>query len=256
VSLSAGRESAEDSDQGGRETEAEQVTTGGILLKAIVFDFDGVIANSEPLHFAAFRDVLADEDVPLGERDYYDRYLGFDDFGVFRRVAIERGRAWNENDISALVARKFARMVALERDRSILFPGAADAIRRAAAAVPIAIASGALRPEILRVLEREHLTDAFTAIVAAGETPESKPAPDPYVRAVALLAASGAAPLSASECVAIEDSRWGLESARAAGLRTVAVTQTYDARELPAVDLVIPTLAALDISALHRLATT
>jgi beta-phosphoglucomutase len=218
-----------------------------------VFDFDGVIANSEPLHFDAFRDVLADEHVQLSERDYYDRYLGFDDLGVFRTLAIERGRAWDEDMIVSMVARKFARMEALERDRSILFPGAADAIRRAAAAVPIAIASGALRPEILRVLNREQLLDAFTAIVAAGETPESKPAPDPYLRAVALLAAAGAAPLSASDCVAIEDSRWGLESARAAGLRTVAVAQTYNAHELPAVDLVIPNLAALDVSALVRL---
>jgi len=220
-----------------------------------VFDFDGVIANSEPLHFDAFRGVLADEQVRLSERDYYDRYLGFDDFGVFRTLAIERGRSWDEDKIVSLVARKFARMEALERDRSILFPGAADAIRRAAAEVPIAIASGALRPEILRVLEREQLLDPFTAIVAAGDTPESKPAPDPYLKAVALLAAAGAAPLSASDCVAIEDSRWGLESARAAGLRTVAVAQTYDARELPDVDLVIPTLAALDVSALRRLAT-
>ncbi len=214
-----------------------------------------MIANSEPLHFAAFRDVLAGEGLPLGERDYYDRYLGFDDYGVFRRLAIERARGWGEDEIGSLVARKFARMEALERDRSILFPGAADAIRRAAAAVPIAIASGALRPEILRVLERERLADAFTAIVAAGETPASKPAPDPYLRAIALLAAAGAAPLSASDCVAIEDSRWGLESAQAAGLRTVAIAQTYNARELPAVDLVIPDLAALDISTLHRLAT-
>jgi beta-phosphoglucomutase len=215
-----------------------------------------VIANSEPLHFAAFRDVLADEGVPLTERDYYRRYLGFDDYGVFRRLALESGRAWNEQEIESLVLRKFARMEVLERDLSVLFPGAADAIRRAAAAVPIAIASGALRAEILRVLEREHLADAFTAIVAAGETPESKPYPDPYLKAVALLAAAGTAPLSASDCVAIEDSRWGLESARAAGLRTVAVAQTYNARELPDVDLVIPNLAALDISALDRLATT
>jgi beta-phosphoglucomutase-like phosphatase (HAD superfamily) len=219
-----------------------------------VFDFDGVIANSEPLHYAAFRDVLADEDLPLTERDYYERYLGFDDYGVFNTLAIQYRRAWTADEIGSLVARKAARMESLECDRSILFPGAADAIRRAAAAVPIAIASGALRAEILRVLEREGLAGAFTAIVAAGETPKGKPSPDPYLKAVALLAAAGRAPLNASDCVAIEDSRWGLVSARAAGLRTVAVTQTYDARELPSVDLVIPDLTALDISALNRLA--
>jgi beta-phosphoglucomutase len=222
------------------------------MLRAIVFDFDGVIANSEPLHLAAFRDVLAEERIALTEADYYDRYLGFDDVGVFRTVSADRGRVWSAGKIGTLVARKAARLEALERDVSILFPGAADAIRRAVAAVPIAIASGALRPEIVRVLEREGLGDTFTAIVSAGETSASKPSPEPYLKAIALLAAAAGAPLEARDCVAIEDSRWGIESAKAAGLRTIAVAQTYDASELPAVDLVIPALAALDLAALRQ----
>jgi beta-phosphoglucomutase len=224
------------------------------MLRAIIFDFDGVIANSEPLHFAAFRDVLAAETVAITERDYYDRYLGFDDVGVFRTVAADHGRAWDACEIGTLVSRKAAHLEALEANVSILFPGAADAIRRASAAVPIAIASGALRPEIVRVLAREGLADAFTAIVAAGETPAGKPSPEPYAKAIALIAAATRAAIDARDCVAIEDSRWGLESARAAGLHTVAVAQTYDARELPAVDLVIPNLDALDLSALRAIA--
>jgi beta-phosphoglucomutase len=230
------------------------VTPEAPLLKGIIFDFDGVIANSEPLHFAAFRDVLTAEGIALAERDYYERYLGFDDLGVFRRVATDRGRAWSTREMATLAVRKAARMEVLERDSSILFPGAADAVRRARAAVPIAIASGALREEIVRVLERERLVEAFTAIVAAGETMEGKPSPEPYLKAVSLLAAAGGGSIDARECVAIEDSRWGLESARAAGLRIVAVAQTYDARDLPMVDLVIPDLAALDIAALNALA--
>jgi len=213
-----------------------------------------VIANSEPLHFAAFRDVLAAEGISLAEHDYYERYLGFDDLGVFHQVAADCRRGWSTSDMATLAGRKAARTEVLERDGSILFPGAADAIRRASAAVPIAIASGALRQEILRVLEREGLVDAFTAIVAAGETPEGKPSPDPYLRAVSLVAAAGGGPIEPNECVAIEDSRWGLESARAAGLRVVAVAQTYAALDLPTVDLVIPDLAALDITQLRRLA--
>ena len=81
------------------------------------------------------------------------------------------------------------------------------------------------------MLERENLAQSFVAMVAAEDTPISKPAPDPYLRAVARLGAGLRRPaLLAGECVAIEDSHWGLESARAAGLRTVAVTQTYDRR--------------------------
>ena len=145
------------------------------------------------------------------------------------------------------------RLEALERDGSILFPGAAAAIRRAAAAMPIAIASGARGAEIRRVLDREDLSGCFTAVVAAEDTPAGKPAPDPYLRALALLAPAFDGSLKASECVAIEDSRWGLESARAAGMRTVGVAQTYGAAELGAADLVISSLDALDLRALAHL---
>jgi beta-phosphoglucomutase len=225
-----------------------------VPLRAIVFDFDGVIANSEPLHFRAFRDILSKSNVELTERDYYGRYLGFDDFGVFTTIGDDCGQEWSPRDVADFVADKALRLEELERDVSVLFPGAADAIRRAAAAVPIAIASGALGPEIRRILNKAGLTRYFSAIVSAEDTPLSKPAPDPYVRAVTLLRATiPGPPLQPSECVAIEDSRWGLESARAAGLRTVGVTNSYEAAELPSADLVIGSLIDLDIEDLRRL---
>ena len=215
-------------------------------LRAVVFDFDGVIANTEPLHLRSFQQVLGAEGIAVTEEDYYDRYLGYDDAGTFRVVAAVRGWAWNERHIADLVARKAVAMEALEGDVSVLFPGAAEAVRRIAAAAPIAIASGAIGPEIRRVLTRERLAHLFTAIVAAEDTLNSKPFPDPYVRAVALLREAVGGDLDACDCVAIEDSRWGLESARAAGLRTVAVAQSYNGSTLNA-DLVIPTIAALDL---------
>jgi len=225
-----------------------------VALRAIVFDFDGVIANSEPLHFRAFRDVFAEQGVDLTERAYYDRYLGFDDRGVFATVGFERGHSWSSADVAGFVARKAVRLEEIERDVSVIFPGAADAIRRAAAAMPIAIASGALGPEIRRILDHADLTRYFAAIVSAEDTPASKPAPDPYQKAIGLLAATmNDASLRASDCVAIEDSRWGLESARAAGLRTVGVTSSYDAAELSQADLIIPSLLELNLEELHRL---
>ena len=215
-------------------------------LRAIVFDFDGVIANSEPLHFQAFRDVLAGEGLALSERDYYDRYLGFDDVGVFRAVGVEAMR------IDDLLKQKAARIEALERDVSILFPGAAAAVRRLAATVPLAIASGAIGAEIRRVLEREQLSQFFVAVISADDTPKSKPAPDPYLHAVARLDAACGGHLLPRECVAIEDSRWGLESARTAGLRTVGITHTYAAGTLVA-DLVVDALDRLEIGSLRSI---
>ncbi len=121
----------------------------------------------------------------------------------------------------------------------MLFPGAEAAIKRLAAMYPLAIASGARRPEIVRVLERERLAEFFMALVSAEDTASSKPAPDPYLRAVALLAIATGTSLEPGECVAVEDSRWGLESAHTAGLRTIAITHSYPADALAGAGAVI-----------------
>lgn len=133
-----------------------------------------------------------------------------------------------------------------------LFPGAVDCVRRFGAEVPLAIASGARRQEIEHVLDVAGLRRSFAVIVAAGETPGSKPDPDPYARAVELLAAQ--APIPGPQCcVAIEDSRWGIVSAQAAGLSCVAVTHTYGRADLPGADLIVDSLGDLTIEGLRAL---
>lgn len=201
------------------------------MIRAVVFDFDGVIANSEPLHFRAYRDVLVERGLTLTERDYYDRYLGYDDIGAFRAIAGDTGTTFTETDIADLVARKAVRLEILEKAQSVLFPGARDAILRMAAAFPVAIASGALKPEILRVLDHEGLRHVFPIVVSAEDTPASKPDPAPYLLAVEKLKGQGPG-LAPEDCVAIEDSVWGLQSARTGGLRTVAIAHTYPAADL------------------------
>jgi HAD superfamily hydrolase (TIGR01509 family) len=139
------------------------------------------------------------------------------------------------------------------QDARVLFPGAAEFIRAAAAEVPVAIASGALRHEIVAILDGASLRDAFTAIVASGDTPESKPSPAPYVLAFDQLREFTGLDLQPERCVAIEDSRWGLQSARGAGLRCVGVTTSYSAEELEDADLVVGGLGELDVPTLDRL---
>ena len=224
-------------------------------LRAIIFDFDGVLANTEPLHLRAYQEVLAPEGLTLTEDEYYARYLGFDDVGVFAAMAAAAGRQWTSTDIQRLIVTKARRLEQLEQNVSVLFPGAADAVRRAAAAVPIAIASGALRAEVRRVLEREHLVNYFTVIVAAEDTPLSKPSPEPYLHALMQLTSSLSVQIAPHECVALEDSPWGLLSARAAGLRTIAVAQTYGKSDLHDADLIISTIASLDLHELSQLCT-
>ena len=224
-------------------------------LQAIVFDFDGVIANSEPLHMRAFQDVLGEEGYALTQRDYYDSYLGYDDVGVFAAVASDQGRPLSDMRIADFVSRKGQRIQQLLSAGEVLFPGAADFIRVSAAAVPIAIASGAQRHEIVEILDAVDLRGCFATIVAAGDTPSGKPAPDPYRLAFERLCAAHGA-LTEERCVAIEDSRWGLESARGAGFRCVGVTNSYPAAELPGAELVADGLHALTLEMLERLVST
>lgn len=222
-------------------------------LDAIIFDFDGVIADSERLHLRAYQEALAPLGATLPDDEYYSTFLGYDDRGLLREFAKARGLSWDDAELSRLIAIKTERYEALAAQGEMLFPGAAAFIRGAANAVPIAIASGALTHEIEEILDRAALRGCFTAIVGADQTMRSKPSPDPYLEAFHRIVSAGHA-VDASRTVAIEDSRWGLVSADTAKLRTVAVATTYKASELaPFAELVVPELGALTLRALDVL---
>jgi beta-phosphoglucomutase len=222
-------------------------------VQAIVFDFDGVIANSEPLHLRAFQAALAGEGISLTPGEYYARYLGHDDVGVFEHLARDRGIEWSARHVAALVAAKGVKLQEMLHEGAVLFPGAADFIRLSAASVPIAIASGALPHEIHEIIDAAGLASLFTAVVGAGDTPESKPAPAPYQLAFEQLRERTGLALDPHRTVAIEDSRWGLASARGAGLRCVGVTSSYPAHELPGAEIVVGNLAELTMEMLDAL---
>ena len=221
-------------------------------LLGVVFDFDGVIADTEPLHLRAYQDVLADISLTLDTEAYYARYLGYDDVGVFTAVGRDQGAPIEGDSLQRLVNLKSGRFEALVGDADVLFPGAAACIERLAATVPLAIASGALHVEIDAILSSSHLNHHFKAIVAADDVAQSKPAPDSYLLAVERLGGDRAR-VSPVSFVAIEDSRWGIEAAHAAGLACVAVTHSYPADALTTADLVVAELAEVQPALLKRL---
>jgi beta-phosphoglucomutase len=216
-------------------------------IRAIVFDFDGVLANSEPLHLRAYQAVLGEHGLTLGRDEYYQQYIGFDDVTALRTLSERRGLGWTEPHIAGLVTRKTVFMEEILGTDDVLYPEAVACVERLGAALPLGIASGALRHEIQAILRRAGLEHHFKFIVAAGDTKYSKPAPDPYRRAARLHE------LPPEQCVAIEDSRWGIESAKDAGLHCVGITQTYAARELPGADAIIGSLDEFTVELLRKL---
>ena len=206
------------------------------MIAAIVFDFDGVLANSEPLHLSAYQEVLSAMGATLPREEYYARYLGYDDEGVFRALSDDRGWDLPQARIDALVADKTAVLDEMLSDSNVLYPGAEGCVQRLAALWPLGIASGAFRHEIEAILHRRALAGCFRFIVASGDTAATKPAPDPYRRAAEL---HGVAPAA---CVAIEDSRWGIQSAKGAGLWCIGITHTYPVSELLGADAIVGSL--------------
>ena len=221
------------------------------MLQAIIFDFDGVIADSEPLHLRAYQQVLQKEGIELTREDYYARYLGFDDSGLFRALAKDRGIAITDDKVDGWIDVKAEIVEDLLTSDAILFPGAVTCIQTLARSRPLAIASGALEPEIALVLDHTGLAHCFKAISSASDGVRGKPAPDLYLLALAKL--RDLLEVSAVGCVAIEDSHWGLEAARLAGLRTVAITHTYPAAELTGADLVVDHLSEITLPKLEAL---
>ena len=221
-------------------------------LQAVFFDFDGVIADSEPLHLRAYQTVLGAEGIDLQKEDYYARYLGYDDVGLFQTLANDRGITLTSGKIDAWVDAKSHVVEQLLSSDAILFPGAADCVRMLAGHVPLAIASGALEPEIHMVLEHAGLRKCFAAIASASDGVRGKPAPDLYLLAMAKIRGQND-PIDSAACIAIEDSHWGIQAARTAGLRCVAVTNTYPGAELGLADLIVDRLGDLTLAQLERM---
>ena len=220
------------------------------MLKAIIFDFDGVLADTEPLHFKMFRQVLQEEEISLTEQDYYQKYVGFDDKGCFGAILAEHGCAARPETIHRLVQRKAALLLGHIQTARVVYPGVPEFVKEAAVRYRLAIVSGALRHEIELILDGVGLRPSFEHITAAEDVRDGKPAPEGYLHA--LQALNRRAPLLASECLVIEDTVFGIQAAHAAGMRCLALTTNSSAERLGTADAVAPMLKGYDLQTLER----
>ena len=217
------------------------------MLGGIIFDCDGVISDTEPIHMSAFQRVLAEEGVSLEKDDYFARYLALDDRGCFRQAFGNRGDSLPEKDLSELIRRKSAYVdAAMEADLRLM-PEAVKFIKLAAASYPLAVASGALRHEIELVLRFGGVRNCFQTIVSAEDVERSKPHPDPFIKACHLLNSCSDGPIDSAECLVIEDSIHGIRAAHEAGMRCVGITNSYPADKLAEAELVVDSLVTLTL---------
>lgn len=206
--------------------------------KAVLFDFNGVLVDDESLHQEAFSAALALEGWTLTPEDYLTRYFGVEDRELFERFFQDQGIQLAPDEIIDWVERK-GRIYEGFLERVVLIPGAPEALRDFAAHVPVAIVSGALRSEIEALLKRFSLEKLVTVIVAAGEIPRGKPAPDAYQKAVALLG------IEPWEGLVLEDAPAGIQAARQAGLTCWALSTSHPAEHLGSAHKILSTLVGV-----------
>ena len=224
------------------------------MLKAVIFDFDGVITDSEILHLRAFNKVLAQFGIEMSTRSYYTTYLGLTDVDCFKMLIRQGLLKVEEDRVEELVRAKFAVFEKLAATEGRLIDGVRDCIEMLdAKGIPMAICSGSLLAEIEMVLEEAGLRRFFEVVVSAEQIRASKPNPEGMLLALERLNENRSEAISADQCVVIEDSSWGLEAARAAGMHTVAVTNSYEAEQLSSADKIVSNLRELTISELQRL---
>lgn len=230
--------------------------TPPVALRAIIFDCDGVLMDSEPLHFAAFRNVLAQQGETLSEEEYKERYLSFDDRGAFEKFYRDHSRPMAPGELEKLLENKTRVFQDLVSSEGILpFPAVPEFVMAASQRYPLAVASGARRHELDMILEAAGIRTFFELMISADDVQKGKPDPESFLKTVEALNASGkrTTAIKPEECAVIEDSREGIASAHAAGMKCIAVATSYPTFELSVADLVVPSLGALRLTQVEDL---
>ncbi len=208
------------------------------MLRAILFDCDGVIVDTEPLHLAAFQEALLQEAIQLRDRDYYEKYLGTDDRDCFRLVFESERRPLTPDHLDRLIERKARIYRELAPTRLTVYPGIVTFVHQAAEQFQLAVVSGALRAEVEMALEVAQIRNLFPVIVGQEDVSAGKPAPEGFLLAKAMLDPN----LAPHECVVIEDSLQGVSAAKRAGMRCLALTTSYPREMLSDADWIVSSL--------------
>jgi HAD superfamily hydrolase (TIGR01509 family) len=228
-------------------------------LRAIIFDLDGVLLDSEPLHFSAFKKSLGDMGDKMTQELYTDRYLALDDRGAFTRFYTDHKLPLSKDLLTDLMDKKAKLFDELVHTEGILpYPAVPEFVMAAAQRYPIALATGSRRHEAEFLLETAGIRPHFQAIVSADDVERGKPDPESFLKALAALNADGKRPtaIKPEECAVIEDSKHGIASAHSAGMKCVAVSTSHPAFELAGADLVVSSLASLKMSQIEDLFAT
>jgi beta-phosphoglucomutase len=228
---------------------------GNDMLKAVIFDFDGVLVDSEKLHLQALNSVLSRFKIEISTREYYEKFLGLSDRELLEVINNrEKNLALTDRQFKQLLLAKADAFKNIALNQAGVIAGVPEFLKMLADnKIPLAICSGALLPEIEMILKGANLRNYFDVLVSSEQVKRGKPDPEGFLLALKLLNKKSASPINPGNCIVIEDSRWGLEAAKSAGMHPVAVTNTYSAEQLKPADKIVENLGELTLTDLQTL---
>ena len=209
------------------------------MIKAVIFDFDGVIVDSEPLHLRAFQKIVETLGLKLSPTDYYLRYLACDDKSFFRRFLEDNGQQCTEREVERLIREKGICFEEMIGEGIRIFPGVVEFLQAIRGNFHVAIGSGALTEEINLILRRRNLSEFFAFVIGADDTENPKPSPEVYLKCLERLRRDYDGTITAAQCVVFEDSPHGVLAAKRAGMRCVGITNSCSDSELELADRVV-----------------
>jgi len=217
-------------------------------VKAVIFDFDGVIVDTEPLHYKAFQRILEPLGLGFSWNEYVETYMGFDDRDAFREAFSAKGQqTLSLTELNQLVCDKALVFQDVISDGVTAYPGVIELIKKLHAnGTPLAICSGALLSDILPILDLLGISTCFDLIVTADDVQKSKPDPESYQLTFQKLNSLHTdKKLTLDNTIVIEDTPAGIKSANGAGLNVIGVTNSYPRENLSAALHIVESLSVL-----------
>jgi beta-phosphoglucomutase len=220
---------------------------GNLLANAVIFDFDGVIVDTEPLHYRAFQLLLEPLGLGYSWEKYLETYMGFDDRDAFIEVFSTHGRELESAKLHDLITQKAHIFQDVIRNGITAYSGVVNLIRQLRGnQIPLAICSGALRSDIIPILDMLDIADCFAIIVTAEDVVKSKPDPECYQLTFEKLCTQyPLTSINKTDTLVIEDTPAGIDAAQKAGLKVVAVANSYPHETIAHANYVVDSLEEL-----------